>query len=183
MCQANDIPLTEEQSAFAAENEKLIGKYLGIRRLPKNEFYDVVVFGYLRAVRNYLTTPSLQKYKFSTIAFNTMHTELSNHFRAQRAAMRCATVLEYDEERYTASLEDPVAMQVERAEDLARTRRQLSRCLSLGQSKIIHLKVSGYSVKEAAKARGVRPKEVKAELEAARVNVIRFAPELMERAA
>lgn len=183
MCQPNDIPLTKEQSAFAGEHEKLIGKYLGIRRLPKDEYYDVVVFGYLRAVRNYLTIPRLQKYRFTTIAFRAMSCELSNHFRAQRAAMRHATVLEYDEDRHTVSLEDTVAMVVERAEDLEQTRRQLSYCLSTKQEKIIHLKVNGYSVREAAKAHGVRPKDVTAELDAARDNVIRFAPELMERAA
>lgn len=72
---------------------------------------------------------------------------------------------------------------VEYAEDLAETRRQLSYCLSSKQNKIIHLKISGYSVREAAKAHGVRLKDVTAELEAARDNVIRFAPELMERAA
>lgn len=183
MCKTNDIPLTEEQSAFAGEHESLIGKYLGIRRLPKDEYYDVVVFGYLRAVRNYLTVPRLQTYRFTTIAFRAMSCELFNHFRAQRAAMRYATVLEYNEDRHTDSLEDPVAMLVERAEDLAETRRQLSYCLSTRQNKIIHLKVSGYSVREAAKAHGVRLKDVTAELEAARDNVIRFAPELMERAA
>lgn len=183
MCQTNDIPLTEEQSAFAGEHESLIGKYLGIRRLPKDEYYDVVVFGYLRAVRNYLTIPRLQEYRFATIAFRAMSCELSNHFRAQRAAMRHATVLEYNEDRHAISLEDPVATAVECAEDLAQTRRQISRCLSTKQNKIIRLKVSGYSVREAAKAHGVRPKDVTAELEAARDNVIRFAPELMERAA
>lgn len=184
MCQQpNDIPLTQEQSAFAAEHEKLIGRYLGIRRLPKSEFYDVVVFGYLRAVRRYLTIPRLQERKFSTIAFNAMRTELFDYFRAQRAAMRQATVLEYNEDRHTANLEDPVALQMELAEDLAQTRRRLFRYLSPDQKKIVHLKVSGYSVREAAKAQGVRPKEIKAELDAARDNIIRFAPELMERAA
>lgn len=183
MCQTNDIPLTEEQSAFAAEHENLIRLYLRIRRLRVDDYYDEVVFGYLRAVRNYLTIPRLQKYRFSTIAFRSMSCDLYNYFRAQRAAMRCATVMEYNEDRHTDNLEDPVAMVVERAEDLEKTRRQLSRCLNPNQKKIVYLKVSGYSVREAAKAHGVRPKEVTAELEAARDNIIRFAPELMDRAA
>ena len=180
---SHEIPLTPEQSDFAAEHEDLIGKYLGIRHLPKNEYYDVVVFGYLRAVRRYLTIPALQAYEFSTIAYKAMQCDLGTHFRTLRAAKRTATVLKYDEERHSYMLEDTVSMAVERAEALAETRRQLSRCLSPGQSKIIHLKVSGYSVKEAAKARGVRPKDLTAELEAMRDNIIRFAPELAERAA
>ena len=181
----NDTPLTQEQSDFAAEHEDLIGKYLGIRRLPKDEYYDVVVFGYLRAVRRYLTIPALQEHKFSTIAYKAMQCDLGGYFAALRAAKRAAAVLEYDDEfhNYATAMEDPVSMQVEHTADLQETHSRLFRCLTPSQSKIVHLKVRGYSKRETAKAQGIRPKEVTAELEAARNNVIRFAPELMERAA
>ena len=49
--------LTEEQRQFAAENHNLIYKYLWDRRLEIDDYYDIAVFGYLRAVKRYLTEP------------------------------------------------------------------------------------------------------------------------------
>lgn len=63
-----NLPLTEAESKFAAEHHATIYEYLNKARLPENDFYDIVVFGYLRAVRKYLARPELQQYKFSTIA-------------------------------------------------------------------------------------------------------------------
>ena len=49
--------LTDEQRQFAAENHNLIYKYLWDRRLEIDDYYDIAVFGYLRAVKRYLTEP------------------------------------------------------------------------------------------------------------------------------
>lgn len=179
----NDIPLTEEQAAFAAEHEELVGKYLNIRYLPKDEYYDVVIFGFLRAVRRYLTTPALLRYKFSTIAYKAMQCDLGSHFLALRAAKRSAVVLEYNCDRHTNDLSDTVAMEVERREDYRQTCKRVYRCLTPAQGKIIDLKVRGYSDYAAAKEIGFRRPEVKTQLEAARDNIVRFAPDLLERAA
>ena len=179
----NDIPLTEEQAAFAAEHEALIGQYLRIRRLPKDEYYDVVVFGYLRAVRRSLTLPRLQEYSLRTIAFRAMGCDLFNHWRALRTQKRTATVLEYDADRHASGLEDTVAMELERREDYQETCRRVRACITPKQGEIIDLKARGFSDYAAAKEGGYRRPEVKAELEAVRDNIMRFAPELMERAA
>ena len=44
-------PLTEEEQAFAAENYHLVAKYLRMRKLPYDEWHDVVILRYLRAVK------------------------------------------------------------------------------------------------------------------------------------
>ena len=49
-----NLPLTEAESEFAAEHHSVIYGYLRKAGLPEDDFYDVVVFGYLRAVRKYL---------------------------------------------------------------------------------------------------------------------------------
>lgn len=49
--------LTDEQRQFAAENHNLIYTYLWDRRLEIDDYYDIAVFGYLRAVKRYLTEP------------------------------------------------------------------------------------------------------------------------------
>lgn len=183
MPKTNDIPLTEEQAAFAAEHEKLIGKYLKIRHLPTSEYYDVVMFGYLRAVRRYLTIPELRAHKFKTIAFKAMQSDLGSHFRALRAEKRSAPVVEYIADLHTNDLSDPVTTLVERRADYLETRKRVFQCLTPTQGKIIALKVRGYSDCAAATEGGFRRPEVKAELKAARDNITRFAPELAERAA
>lgn len=63
-----EVPLTDEQRDYAAEHHALVYKFLKDNHLPMDEFYDVVIFGYLRAVRRYLTEPALRQYKFTTIA-------------------------------------------------------------------------------------------------------------------
>jgi len=61
--------LTLDQQAFAAENHNLVYDYLNERKLPEDEYYDIIIFGYLLAVKKYLERANLRKkYKFSTIA-------------------------------------------------------------------------------------------------------------------
>lgn len=42
--------LTQEQREFAAKNHEIVLSYLRGKRLDASEWYDVAVFGYLRAV-------------------------------------------------------------------------------------------------------------------------------------
>ena len=48
-------PLTKEQRRFAEENHHLVFTFLNQKDLPESAFYDVVIFGYLKAVQEYLT--------------------------------------------------------------------------------------------------------------------------------
>ncbi len=75
--------LTQEQREFAAENHEIVLSYLRGKRLDASEWYDVAVFGYLRAVRKYTERPELQIYAFSTIAGRAMDTEISNERKKQ----------------------------------------------------------------------------------------------------
>lgn len=94
---ANNTPLTPEQSDFAAEHHNYVYSFLAKRFLSEDEFYDIAIFGYLRAVRNYCERPELQKYKFSTIAYNSMRSAVGDHFRAQKAQKRMAEIIPFDE--------------------------------------------------------------------------------------
>ena len=49
------VPLTKEQQTFATAHHNLVYKFLNENRLPEDEFYDVVIFGYLKAVRDYFS--------------------------------------------------------------------------------------------------------------------------------
>ena len=88
-----EIPLTEQQKDFAAANHGLVHAFLNAYGLNEDEFYDVVIFGYLRAVRRYFTEANLKKYKFGTIAWNCMRVDLLNHYKANRRQKRNAEVV------------------------------------------------------------------------------------------
>lgn len=80
---ATPQPLTEEQRQFAAENHNLIYTYLWNRRLEVDDYYDIAVFGYLRAVKRYLTEPRLRRYQFSTVAWHSMRQSVTSFHRAE----------------------------------------------------------------------------------------------------
>ena len=50
-----------------------------------DEFYDVVIFRFLKAVQQYDEREDLQKYKFSTIAEYAMRSAVSNYFAKKNA--------------------------------------------------------------------------------------------------
>lgn len=64
--------LTDEERTFAEKNHKLVYSYLNSRRLSENDWYDVVIFGYLHAVQVWFRRSELRKYKFSVIAYSAM---------------------------------------------------------------------------------------------------------------
>lgn len=76
-----ETPLTQEEQKFAEENIELIKLYLNIRKLPVDEWYDVVVFWYLLSVKRWFCTPELHQYKFKTIAFTAMQSAVWNEMQ------------------------------------------------------------------------------------------------------
>ena len=85
--------LTAEESAFAAKHHQLIYTYLNQNHLPEEEFYDVVVFGYLNGVRKHFRREDLRDYAFATLAWRAMDTCFANYVRAKHRPKRKATVL------------------------------------------------------------------------------------------
>ena len=76
--------LDEEQRQFAAKHHRLIYSYLWIKKLKIDDYYDIAVFGYLRAVRQYLAEPSPHKKKFSTLAWSAMRQSIASFHRAEK---------------------------------------------------------------------------------------------------
>ena len=52
-------PMTQEERDFAEQHHNLVIDFLRYRRLPMDEFYDVVIFGYLSAVQQYIRNPPM----------------------------------------------------------------------------------------------------------------------------
>ena len=89
----SEVPLTPEQRLFAEEHHDLVYKFLRKKQLPIDEFYDVVIFAYLRSVRRFLTEPDLKQYSFATIVWSSMNCALHNYYRSQKTQKHNALVL------------------------------------------------------------------------------------------
>lgn len=58
--------LNPDQQQFADQNHQVVERFLSQKRLDMAESYDVVIFGYLLAVQEYLEKPELSAYTFNT---------------------------------------------------------------------------------------------------------------------
>lgn len=176
-----NIPLTPEQKTFATDNHGLVYKFLNENQLPEDEFYDVVIFGYLRAVRRFFVETNLQKYSFSTIAWNCMRVDLFNynkmHFRKKRNAETISIHLIPHENTLpiveTLAKPDELMLQLETKLLL----HDLAGCISRQQMDMIRLKTSGYSIRDIAHIQKIPMKRVKEALEEVRQILIKLCYE------
>lgn len=106
-----EAPLTVEEQAFAEENHDLIRKYLNIRRLPLDEWYDVVIFRYLLSVKRWFAIPELHEYNFEIIAFYAMRSAIGHEQEKQRRCVQTvsldAVILGTDNLKLVDVLSDP----------------------------------------------------------------------------
>lgn len=161
----SDVPLTPEQRLFAAEHHGLVFKFLNDKHLPESEFYDVIIFGYLKAVHDYLTRKDLQIYDFSTIAFRDMSHSLSNYCRDQHRQKRTATVVSIHVSKFDDgfSYEETIASPDKLMQQLE-TRlllHDLSKCVSKQQMDMVRLRDSGYSDRDIAQKQNISMSQVK----------------------
>lgn len=76
-----EYKLSDTEKQFAENHHNLIYGFLRSRNLKPEEWYDVVVFGYLNAVHNWFSRPELQQYAFATIAYKSMFSSYGSTLR------------------------------------------------------------------------------------------------------
>lgn len=155
---AQEKRLTEEQSAFAEKHHHVVMDFLRRRRLPESEFYDVVIFRYLRTVQLYCTSPRLHKYKFEVIAFKAMDWQMKSYWR--KAYKTLHKTLSLDEQLASGGLKlrNVVPTDVFDASDAvcdSLTAEALLAALSEEQHTLLGLRLDGYSIKEIAGRMGM----------------------------
>lgn len=102
-------PMTDEQRKMAEDNHDLVYAFLKANELPEDQYYDVVIFGFLCAAQDYCEDPSLQKYRFGTVAWKRMKRELYSHRRylnAQKAGAKTVSIHDVVSEDSTQKWED-----------------------------------------------------------------------------
>jgi RNA polymerase sigma-70 factor (ECF subfamily) len=152
-----DRSLTLEEQTFAAEHHDLVHRYLRQRHLSEDDFYDVVIFRYLRAVRQYLERESLRQYAFSTIAYHAMDSSVGHYYESRNRKKHKATVLSLDYPmggNETLRFGDTVADA--RVDIDAEVRvKQFFNSVDDRERGMLFMRARGYSVREIAKRHAV----------------------------
>lgn len=169
----SDIPLTPEQRQFAADHHGLVYAFLNDKHLPEDEYYDVIIFGYIDAVRRYFTESNLQHYSFGTIAWGGMQGSLANYNRSMHRQKRTATVVSIHISNYDngLSLEETIGASDELMQQLE-TRlllHDLASRVSRQQMDMVRLRSSGYSDRDIARKHNVSNSQVKRMLDEVRL--------------
>ena len=159
------VKLTQEQRDFADTHHNLIFTFLNKRGLSVTEYYDVVVFGYLRAVQRYFTDEELQKYQFATIAWRAMNSDYCNRVRYHYRKIRFPSPLsldfaydnEGDERPFIASVLDAATTD---NLDGKLEWMEVSSVLTNRQRALVHSRAQGLTDYEIAKAHQIPPERV-----------------------
>lgn len=172
-----EITLTPEQKEFAERNHGLIYSFLNKNHLSQDEYYDIVVFGFLRAVRRYFEEDNLKKYTFSTVAWRSMESDLGNHFKSLSRTKRKGTPISINSvvygDEYLTLIDvlagpDPLMHDFETELML----HELASRVSRQQMRVIRMKADGYGIKEIARRQKTTIKTIQGLLEDARSAVL-----------
>ena len=136
--------MTERQRWFAVKNHNLIYRFLHEKGWEVSEYYDIAAFGYLRAVRRYLTEPGLSIYAFSSVAWRAMAQSIAAFLRAE--ARRKAAERRYIREA-AAMAPDPFAELEARL-----LLHDLAAVSSKQQYELAEMRLQGYTIAEIALA-------------------------------
>ena len=157
-------PFTKEEQQFAEENHDLVYAFLNEKKLSEDEYYDVVVFGYLRAVQEFCEISKHRKYRFSTFAWKRMQEVMNDHYKYLYRAKRNAVVISLDEpigEDTALRLEDVISyddcLYEIRTELLL---HELAVQLPEREMRIINMKIRGSKLQEIAKAEKLNFKQI-----------------------
>lgn len=81
-------PLTEKEKRLAEINHSLVYSFLRKYGYSIEEFYNIVIFGYLHGIQAYNRRKDLQDYKLSVICYKYMRAEIGNYYRTIQAQKR-----------------------------------------------------------------------------------------------
>ena len=157
-------PFTKEEQQFAEENHDLVYAFLNEKKLSEDEYYDVVVFGYLRAVQVYLREPNSCKCKFSTLSWIKMNGSLANYRKYLSCSIRNADIVSFNEpidENEGLRFEDIISYDdclEELKIDLLM--HELAVQLPEREMRIINMKIRGAKLQEIAKAERLNFKQI-----------------------
>ena len=141
--------MTQEEREFAEQHHDLVTDFLRYRHLPADDFYDVVIFGYLSAVQQYFRNPPAGV-KFQAMAFRAMKDTILRDGEYHARAKRCGYTVSLDTEGRHSTIPDQKQDIERQAEDRALLER-VANVATPKEAKIIRLLVDGFALHEAAR--------------------------------
>jgi len=140
-------PMTMEERDFAEQQHDLVIEFLHCKRLPMDDFYDVVIFGYLSAVEQYFRDPPVGVC-FKIMAFRAMKDALLREREHNAHIKRSGVTVRLDDISSTlADTRQDTQRQIESKVIL----EQAVSTATPRQAKIIHLLADGFALHEAAR--------------------------------
>lgn len=138
-------PMTQEEREFAEQHHDMVIDYLRCKRLPMDDFYDVVIFGYLSAVQQSFRNPPVGV-EFKAMAFRAMKDTVLRDGEYNTRAKRCGSIVSLD----TDAIPDP-KQDVERQTERKALLEQAASVATPREAKIIRFLVDGFALREAAR--------------------------------
>lgn len=161
----SNFTLTKEEQDFAAEHHDLIMVHLAVNHLRFDDWYDVLVFGYLKAVRTWFRHPQVRDWAFATIAKVKMRSAMIEQLRYKNRAKRRGVVISLDaplKEDEAAALYGLIASG-EDAEEQAIFEmlfESLASGLNMKEKAVLRLQSEGYNTTEISRELALPRREV-----------------------
>lgn len=151
---------TEEEKAMAEKYHNMVYAFLNSKGYDLEEFYPIVVMGYLKAVQKYCRNDNLKKWSFSAICNNNMRREVGNYFRDMNRQKRKPTgsIVSYDAPIGENGETFDYYFKRDGFEDDVIGKEvaiQILKLLNNRQRKIVLLKLRGYKLKEIQEIVGI----------------------------
>ena len=140
-------PMTQEEREFAEQNHDLVIDYLRRRRLPMDDFYDIVIFGYLSAVQQYFRNPP-SNVTFAAMAVRAMKDSVLRDGEYHTRAKRFGITVGMDD------LGNALTDQRQDTERQIEGKALLEQVVSVAtpkEARIISLLMDGFVLREAAR--------------------------------
>lgn len=140
-------PMTNKERDFAEQNHNLVTDYLCYKHLPMDDFYDIVIFGYLSAVQQYFRNPPVGV-EFKVMAFRAMKDAVLRDGEYHARAKRCGVTVGLDDvgRALTDSRRD-----AERRVEGKALLEQAASVATPKEARIIRLLMDGFAFHEAAR--------------------------------
>ena len=142
-------PMTQEEREFAEQHHDMVIDCLRCKRLPMDDFYDIVIFGYLSAVQQCFRNPPIGV-EFKAMAFRAMKDAVLRDGEYNARAKRCGYTVSLDIEGHHSTIPDPKQDIARQAEGKALL-EQVASVATPKEAKIIRLLVDGFALHEAAR--------------------------------
>ena len=144
--------LTVLQQQYAEEHIGTVYAFLHHKRLPVDEYYDIVIFGYLSAVQDFDENPELSRYSFTTIAWRRMNSCLCDHYTYEnRKKRRAATISIHSGAEYGLTLDEILPERRKGIQEQSVDRMfllEVLSCLTETEKQMVLLKADGFTFRE-----------------------------------